>query len=108
MKEKILNLYLVINKNFITELRASSYEMDGNDEEKIAFLKSKVEEDFAKSYIFEAPKNKKGVFLTYNKFYKLEKTGKQFSVFEEVFERFEVPDAPLVCLTPVVDGKILS
>jgi len=108
MKEKVLNLYLVIDKEIITEFRAASYEIDGTDDEKIDYLKSRAAGDFNSAYKFDPPKSKFNKLMTYKQFSKLEKTGKQFRLFEEVFESFEVPLSPLVCLTPVVDGVIKS
>lgn len=108
MKETILNIYLVINDGVISELRAISYQIAGSDEEKILFLKSKAESDFSSAEIFDSPENNKGKKITYNKFYKLEKQGLQFQLFENIFKYFKVQDNPLVCVTPVVDGKILA
>jgi hypothetical protein len=108
LNEKILNIYLVINDGLIEEFRAVRYETTGSDEEKIAFLKSRAAEDFPSSYHFEAPKDKNLKPMSYNKFYKLEKQGKQFLLFEEIFEKFDMPDSPLVCVTPVVDGKVVG
>lgn len=46
--------------------------------------------------------------MSYSKFAKLEKQGMQYKLFEEIFLRFNVPENPLVCVTPVVDGEILT
>jgi hypothetical protein len=46
--------------------------------------------------------------MKYSKFSKLEKRGMQFQLFEEIFSHFDVPEHPLICVTPVVDGKILN
>jgi hypothetical protein len=108
MKETILNIYLVINDGIISEIRAKSYQISGNDEYKINFLKSNALSDFEKSDIFESPIDKNGLKMSYKKFYKLEKQGLQFALFENIFKYFNVPDNPLVCLTPVVDGKIIT
>ena len=80
--------------------------MDGKDDEKIAFLKSKAVEDFASAYVFDAPQNKKGEYMPYKKFAKLESQGMQYRLFEEIFQKFKVPEQPLICVTPVVDGEI--
>lgn len=88
--------------------RAKAYEMEGSDDSKIEFLKKKAREDFEHAYHFEAPRNKKGEHMNYNKFSKLEKQGMQYELFEEIFQKFDVPQNPLICVTPVVDGKILS
>jgi len=106
--EKILNLYLVIKHGVIEEFRAYSYEAQGSDEEKISFLKKNASHDFASAFIFDPPISNSGKKMTYKQFSRLEKQGKQFLLFEEIFQQFQVPDAPLVCLTPVLDGKILS
>jgi len=68
MKELILNIYLVIDDNIITELRGLSYELEGSDEEKINLLKKRAEQDFPLSFHFQSPKNEKGNFLTYKNF----------------------------------------
>lgn len=108
MNEIILNIYLIINDGHVVEFRAAGYEREGGDDNKIKFLKSRVDEDFKNAYKFDAPKNKKGRFMKYHKFAKLEKQGMQFQLFEEIFLHFSVPENPLVCVTPVVDGKILN
>lgn len=108
MKETILNIYLVINDGIISEFRAKSYQITGSDDEKIFFLKSKADSDFSTAETFDAPKDKNGKKITYNKFFKLERQGLQFQLFENIFDYFNVPENPLVCVTPVLDGKILS
>lgn len=108
MPEKILNLYLVINEGIIDEFRACAYEADGSDDEKISFLKKNAVNGFASSYKFDPPVSNSGKKMKYKQFTRLEKQGKQFLLFEEVFIKFQVPNSPLVCLTPVVDGKIFA
>jgi len=108
MNEIILNIYLIINDGYVVEFRSVAYEKEGGDDRKIAFLKSKALEDFNKSYRFEAPSDKQGKFMPYNKFSRLESRGKQFELFEEIFRNFSVPENPLICVTPVVDGKIIT
>ncbi len=108
MNEVILNIYLIINDGNVVEFRVVAYEMEGGDDRKIAFLKSKAKDDFEGAYHFNAPSDKYGKFMPYNKFAKLEKRGRQFELFEEIFTNFKVPENPLICVTPVVDGKILA
>jgi endonuclease IV len=108
MNEIILNIYLIINNNLVVGFRAIAYEIEGGDDNKIKFLKSKAGEDFDKAYHFDAPVNSKGEFMPYRKFSKLEKRGRQFELFEEIFSSFKVPQNPLICVTPVLDGKILA
>lgn len=108
MNEIILNIYLIIENDYVIEFRAAAYEMEGGDDNKIRFLKSKAEEDFQNAYHFDAPQNKQGKFMQYRKFAKLEDKGRQFELFEEIFQKFKVSQNPLICVTPVVDGKIIS
>ena len=92
----------------VTAFRAKGYESDEGDQEKIRFLKSRVKPDFDGAYKFDAPIDKNGRFMNYSKFARLEERGMHFQLFEEIFQSFEVPENPLVCVTPVVDGKILA
>jgi len=108
MNETILNIYLIINNDLVVEFRAIGYEMEGGDDNKIKFLKSKAVEDFPRAYHFDAPTNEKGKFMSYRKFSKLEKRGRQFELFEEIFSNFNIPQNPLICVTPVLNGKILA
>jgi hypothetical protein len=43
--------------------------------------------------------------MSYSRFAKLEKQGMHFSLFEEIFTKYKVPDKPLICVTPIVDGE---
>ncbi len=106
MTETILNIYLVIEKDFVVAFKAKAYSMDGDDKEKIDFLKRCAKEDFSSSFHFSAPQNKDGEYMTYKKFSKLEKQGMQYRLFEEIFEKLGVPQNPIVCVTPVVDGDV--
>ncbi len=108
LNETILNIYLVINDGLVVEFRVVAYEMEGGDDRKIDFLKSKAREDFTNAYKFDAPTDKHGKFMTYNRFHKLEKRGMHFQLFEEIFSSFKVAEHPLICVTPVVDGEIYS
>lgn len=108
MPETILNIYLIIEKGSVVLFRAKAYEKEGSDESKISFLKENAINDFEASYKFDAPRSKKGDFMPYKKFSKLESQGMQYRLFEEIFEKFNVPQNPLICVTPVVDGKIIT
>lgn len=108
MSEIILNIYLVIEKGSVVDFKAKSYEHGGDDDDKIVFLKNCAKNDFAASQSFSAPRNKLGGFMKYNKFAKLEEQGMHFQLFETIFREFNVPENPLICVTPVVDGEILS
>lgn len=108
MNEIILNIYLIINNGLVEAFKVVSYEMEGGDDRKIEFLKSHAKEDYIKAIEFYSPTDKDGKFMSYKKFHKLEKRGMHFQLFEEIFQRFDVPENPLICVTPVVDGEIYS
>ena len=108
MNEIILNIYLVINNNLVEAFKVVSYEMEGSDDRKIEFLKSRAREYYEKAVVFDSPIDKEEKFMNYNKFYKLEKRGMHFQLFEEIFQKYGVPENPLVCVTPVVNGEIYS
>jgi len=108
MNETILNIYLIIENGFVVEYRANAYEIVGDDEDKIKYLKGRVKEDFTKAYKFDAPSDKYGRFMKYHKFAKLEDRGKHPHLYEEIFNKFNISERPLICVTPVVDGKIIS
>lgn len=103
-----MNIYLIINDNYVVEFRAKAYESDEGDNEKIRFLKSRVRSDYNSAYKFDAPTNSKSEFMEYRKFARLEQRGMHYQLFEEIFQKFNVPENPLVCVTPVVDGDILA
>ncbi len=104
--ETILNIYLIIDNNFVTAFKAKAYQQEGSDEEKIKFLKERAKEDLSTSFYFIAPQNKNGEFMSYKRFSKIESQGLQYKLFDEIFEKFRVPEKPLICVTPVVDGEV--
>ena len=108
MGETILNIYLIIEKGYVTEFRAFAYDFEGDDEDKIKYLKARAKEDFTKAYKFNSPSDRSGRFMRYSKFAKLEDKGKHPDLYEEIFEEFKTPERPLICVTPVVDGRIIT
>lgn len=108
MLEIILNIYLIINNNYVVGFRVKEYEMEGGDDNKIDFLKRRAKLDFEDARPFSAPQNSKGEYIKYKKFSRLEHQGRQYELFEEIFSNFNIPEKPLICVTPVVDGKIIG
>jgi len=108
MNEIILNIYLIINNGLVEEFRVVSYEKEGGDDRKIEFLKTHAKNDYPKAILFDAPSDENGKFMNYKRFHKLEKRGMHFQLFEDIFQQFGVAENPLICVTPVVDGKIYS
>ncbi len=123
MKEYIVNLFLFIDTTcmpgaqVLRQIGASWHEREGTDAEKLAYLQSCVEADFPSSKRYLLPKwcvlvdlsgrAVKGL-LTYPTFQKLREVGRQMEVLEDaVFQHCpHAPRQPLMCITPVVDGKV--
>lgn len=108
MLEIILNIFLIIEKGLVVAFKVKAYEIEGGDDDKIKFLKDKAKTDLPTSYHFDAPVDKKGNFMSYKSFAKLEKQGMQYRLFEHIFEEFKLPEKPLICVTPVVDGELYA
>jgi hypothetical protein len=106
LPETILNIYLIIDNNIVTAFKCKAYQQEGTDVEKIRFLKEHAKGDLGSSYHFDAPQNKDSEFMSYKKFSKIESQGLQYKLFEEIFRKFGVPEKPLICVTPVVDGEV--
>ncbi len=104
--ETILNIYLIIEDQYVKALRAVKYTLDGDDESKITYLKNNAVAGFETSEEFPAPKDKDGEFMKYSKFSKLERRGMHFFLYSELFEAYGTPDNPLICVTPVVNGEL--
>ena len=105
MLETILNIYLIIENQFVVAFKVKAYEKEGGDDNKIKFLKERAQQDLKSAYTFDAPMNRAGEFMTYKNFSKLEKQGMHYRLFEDIFAQFNIPENPLICVTPIVDGE---
>ncbi len=112
--ERIFNLYLIIQSSIIRALAAKSHDSNGSEDELIIFLQNHVEEDFATAQYFPIPvryqfydlnTSKSSPGLKYDTFMDLAGEGLQLHVFEEVFKTLGASSRPLVCITPIVEGK---
>ncbi|HRI45620.1 MAG TPA: hypothetical protein PK559_00845 [Ignavibacteriaceae bacterium] len=108
MEETILNIFVIIDNDEVSAFKAASHSKNGDDREKIEYLKKNVKSDIEKAYYFDAPRDSNNRLMPYKKFSKLERQEKQYFLFEEIFKKFDAPESPLICVTPIVDGKILS
>jgi len=116
MEEKIFNLFLFISDGIIKEIGAFFHKKSGNDESKLSFLQSMIEQDLSKVKRYPVPKRyiiydennlEKSGFIRYQSYQDLALTGNQIDFFEEIFEDLKAPKNPLMCITPVVDGKLI-
>jgi hypothetical protein len=120
VKEKIANLFLFVNDGMISEVGVVWHDRDGTDEEKLFFLQAAVDSDFQKSTRHRLPKSyvivqgssddtHLGAF-TYDSLMLLRQSDQeQWNIFLEnvVWCHYDfVPATPLMCVTPIVNGKI--
>jgi hypothetical protein len=111
--EKTFNLFLFVDGDPIIQLGACCHEQEGSDRQKLSFLQSRVEADLPGAERFPIPDRYKLVRpggtgttgLRYQSYLDLSRLGKHLELFEEVFVHFGAPNNPLMCITPVVDGK---
>ena len=118
VKEKVVNIFLIINKDNVESLKAKCHEVEGSDEKKIRFLQDLVEEDLKTAEVFELPV--KYMKVNVENYKKIGKEGGLKSVpydyfnlfnvddqfFEEIYTKYDLPISPLRIITPVVDGEI--
>lgn len=114
MTERIFNLFLFTQNDIINELGAVVHEKVGTDEEKLTFLQQQVSIDSEKARHFPVPRryliqdpdtNEWKSALHYENFRTLTQMGREFEVFREIFQALNIPSIPLVCMTPIVEGK---
>jgi len=114
MKEKIFNLFLFINDDIIQQLGVVSHECDGTDEQKTKFLQSQVDIDLPNAQVHPVPQRyvmNNGTSesipgqISYDGYQQLKVLGRQLDFFEDIFKLEGALDTPLVCITPVRDGK---
>lgn len=108
MKETIHNLYLFIQDENISEIGVQTYELDGTDEEKLNYLKSRVALDYKKSKRFKLPKKylqKDSSNLPYRRYFAMHRKGIHLDLFEDIFNHYNSPKAPLTIITPIVNGS---
>jgi hypothetical protein len=113
VKEKVFNLFLFVDDDIIVGLGARCHHAEGSDREKIAFLQRQMRHDLAQADRFPMPKRYQLVFpdgrtgtgVQYQTYQKLAMLQRHLDLFEEVFTHFGASDSPLMCITPIVDGR---
>ena len=114
MKEKVFNLFVFVTDEVIHETGAVCHERNGTDKEKLAYLQAQVQADLpnakrysvADRYVLVRP-GSPGTpgRLRYQSYQELASIGRHTEFFEEVFQHLCGPDNPLMCVTPIVDGR---
>ena len=98
--ELIYNLFLIGNESHITHVGVQVHKADGNDADKIAFLRNAISEDLvsAQRFPLKAPR-------TWDEHRKSERGNWELAIFEQVFRRFNAPSNPLTVITSIMDGS---
>ena len=113
-KEKIFNLFLIMEQDIIRGFAAKVHESDRPDAEKLRFLQLNVDADFPIAERFPFPSRYQfanmatgevSPGLQYHIYMEMARRERHLELFEEVFQSLDAPDAPLTCITTVVDGK---
>ena len=99
--ESIFNFYVLFEQGVASRYRACSHLADGSDEEKLAFLRARVETDYLSARGFALQRT-----FTPEQWLAAQRFGDVFEYFEAAFVEFGAGPGPLCCLTSVVDGVI--
>lgn len=101
MKEKVFNLFLIGDEKTISQIGCMTHILDGSDEEKRAFLSSRVEEDLKTA---ERLPLKTPISWEYN--HGTQRIKNDISLFEPFFQEHNAPSNPFSVRTAVVNEKI--
>jgi len=112
-REMVANLFLYVESDVIKRLGAVAHDCGGDDHEIEAFLQSQAAVDAERAVRYPLPvaniKSWLGIDadqgLPFEMFSYLARTGKALWLFEGPLQELKAPARPLVCITPIVDGK---
>lgn len=109
MGEQVFNLFYFVRADIIEELGAVAHEADGTDEQKVTLLQSLVNTDYKTCRRFQVPQRKGSagarVPMSLESYSALFRVGRNLELFEEIFDDLDAGEAPLHCVTGIVDGK---
>ncbi|RYX85132.1 hypothetical protein EON73_03005 [bacterium] len=112
--EKIINTFPIFEENVMTCIGFRVHELSGTDEEKITFLKGRIDDDFKEMAIALLPDNftlklTNGLTvpgITLERYNTLLHNGTEGILYEGIYQIFGFGDSPLQISTPVKNGKI--
>ncbi len=97
--ERVFNIFVYFVDGIATEYGVRHHRVDGEDATKTTFLLAQVATDYEVARHFRLSRR-----FTPDEWRAAMRLGSEFSYFEEAFEFFRAPIAPVFCLTSVVDG----
>jgi hypothetical protein len=97
--ERIFNIFLYFDDGVATEYGVRHHQVAGEDQAKMAFLLAHVDEDSQVARRFRLPRR-----FTPEEWLAAPRLGQQLGYFEEAFQNFRAPAAPVYCLTCILGG----
>lgn len=112
--ETIFNLFPICNNDIIQYIGYKTYQVNGSDEEKIEYLKDRVNKDFKDLKYVQVPSSfriSKGdekdiVGINHMTFNTLSHNGTIGVLYESIFQICNANNDPLFVQTMIMDGKI--
>lgn len=115
MKEKIYNIFLETQGEYIRQIGVVEHLVSGTDQEKIDFLQKNAKLDITSMSTFPIPDRFQFIdddnfrhkrVLRISKYRELNYIGKSYELFKEIFNYYDSPMEPLMCISFVVDGQL--
>ncbi len=117
MEERIFNCYAVIEGDIIREVAIAEFTIGGTDDEKEAYLRENAERGFETAEFFALPENFVLTDLFSDEiqnaipwiFYRrMLGTAEEILIFEKAFQALDAPLEPMINISVVLDGLVLS
>ena len=99
IEERVFNIFIYFEAGLAKEYGVRHHRIGGTDSEKTTFLLTHVAADHSKARRFQLPRN-----FTVDEWVAALRHGDVLFYFEEAFQIFRAPAAPIHCLTSIVDG----
>lgn len=112
--EKILNLFPIFEDQILKCIGFRLHEMPGSDDEKLDFLRSRIDQDKNEMAITLLPEGftvtltdgRTEPGITLDKFNVMNYNGTEGVLYEGIYRAFDLPEHPLSVITPIVNGQI--
>ncbi|WP_083528720.1 hypothetical protein [Hyphomicrobium sp. CS1BSMeth3] len=98
--ERIFNIFVYFDRGTATQYGVRHHRIAGSDQEKTAYLLSRIEQDHPIARRFHFTRS-----FTPEEWLAVFRQGQSLGYFEEAFDLFRASAAPIFCITSVVDGR---
>jgi hypothetical protein len=99
MTERIFNIFIYFDGGNANQYGVRHHQVDGSDQEKSAYLLSRIDQDHATARRFRFPRS-----FTPQEWVAVFRHGQELEYFEEAFTLFRASAEPVFCITSIVDG----